>query len=86
MDVNVVVLARQLQVVVSGVCRVVGDIEGLAADWVEDVGVVDPDGSPRRSALDGAAGVAQLGDVLGRSWCEWRPGDELVAVGVSKGS
>lgn len=85
-DVDVVVHARQLQVVVGGVGRVGGDVEGLAADGVEDVGVCDPDGRPRRRALDGAVGVAQLGDVLGRGRREWRPGDELVAVGVAKGS
>lgn len=70
-DIDVVVHARQLQVVVGGVGRVVGDVKGLAADGVEDVGVVDPDGGPRRRALYGAAGVAQLGDVLGCGWCEW---------------
>lgn len=70
-DVDVVVDARQLQVVVGGVCRVVGDVEGLAADGVQDVGVCDPDGRPRRRALYGAVGVAQLGNVLGRGRREW---------------
>lgn len=84
-DVDVVVDARQLEVVVGGVGRVVGDVEGLAADGVEDVRVGDPDGRPRRRALNGAQRVAQLDDVLGRGRREWRPGDELVAVWVAEG-
>lgn len=86
MNIDVVVHTRQLEVVVGGVCCVIGDVEGLAADGVEDVGVCDSDGCPRRSALYGAGGVAQLRNILGRRGREWRPGDKLVAVWVSKGS
>lgn len=85
-DVDVVVHTRQLEVVVGSVGRVVGDVEGLAADGVQDVGVCDPDGCPRRRALYGAVRVAQLGDILCRGRREWRPSDKLVAVWVSKGS
>ena len=70
-DVDVVVLARQLEVVVGGVGGVVGDVEGLAADGVEYVRVGDPDGCPRRRALYGAVGVAELGHILGRGRSEW---------------
>lgn len=84
MDVDVVVHTCQLEVVVGGVGRVVGDVEGLAADGVQDIGVGNPDGGPRRRALYGAGGVAQLGDVLSRGRGEWRPGDKLVAVRVPK--
>lgn len=70
-DVDVIVHTRQLEVVVGGVGRVVGDVEGLAADGVEHVCVCDPDGRPRRRALDGAGAIAQLDDVLGGGRCEW---------------
>lgn len=71
MDVDVVVHARQLEVVVGGVGRVVGNVEGLAADGIEHVCVCHPDGRPRRRALDGAGAVAQLDDVLGCGRGEW---------------
>lgn len=84
--VDVVVHTRQLEVVVGGVGRVVSNVEGLAADGVQDVGVCDPDGCPRRRALYGAVCVAQLSDILCRGRREWRPGDKLVAMWVPKGS
>lgn len=78
---DVIVLASQLEVVVRRVCRVVGDVEGVAADRVEDVGVVGTDGGPGGGALDGARGVANLLDVGCLGGSERRPGDEKVSVG-----
>lgn len=71
MDIDVVVHTCQLEVVVRSVSRVIGDVEGLAADGVEDVGVCDSDGRPRRRALYGAGGVAELRNILGRRRREW---------------
>lgn len=81
---NVVVHTCQLQVVVCGVCHSVSDVERVAADGLEDVGVIRADCGPCRGALYGAAGVADFSDLLRRCGSERGPRNEEIPVGVAE--
>lgn len=82
--VNVIVQARQLQVVIGDVGDNVGDVERVTADRLIDIGAGRPDRTPCRRARESALRVANLSELLGRGWDEWGPGDELVGVGVAE--